>query len=300
MSAGTVTTAARSVSRPGPDPRRVALLSVASNSVLTVVKLVIGLVTGSVAVISEAAHSASDLMASVITVGAVRTAAKPADREHPYGHERAENLAAVVEGALVVAAGLVVAVEALRRLAGGGTVDHIGLAMGVMAGSALVNLVVSARLRRAAERSGSPALEGDALHLAADVWTCAGVFTGLGVVALTDWAAADAIAALAVAAYITVVGGRLVWRSADVLVDRTLPEEELAALERILDELSVDGVSFHKLRARRAGAKRHVDLHMVVPPDTTVREGHRMSGRVKAELARALPNVDALIHLEDR
>jgi cation diffusion facilitator family transporter len=280
--------------------RAAAVLSVASNAGLTAAKLVLGMVTGSVAVLSEAAHSASDLVASGIALLAVRTSARPADRDHPYGHEKAENLAAAVEGILVLAAGGAVAVEAIRRLAGGApAVDHLELAIAVMAASALVNLVVSSRLRRVAQRTGSPAIEGDAAHLTADVWTSAGAAAGLGLVALTGWEALDAVAALAVAAWILVMGARLAWRAAQVLIDRSLPDGELALIEGALAGFAAEGVTFHALRARRAGSKRHVDLHMVVPPETTVRHGHAMSGRVKGAVREALPGTDVLIHLED-
>lgn len=280
--------------------RSAALLSVGSNSLLTLAKLVLGLVTGSVAVLSEAAHSASDLVASGIAFVAVRTSARPADHDHPYGHEKAENLAAAIEGFLVLAAGGAVMVEGIRRLViGVPEIDHISLAIAVMAASAAVNLMVSARLRRVARRTGSPAIEGDAAHLTADIWTSAGTAAGLGLVALTGWRPLDAIAALLVAAYVVAMGVRLTWRAAQVLLDTSLPDDELAVIQGVLAEYAGDGVSFHALRARRAGSKRHVDLHMVVPPETTVRHGHTMSGEVKGAVREALPNAEVLIHLED-
>jgi cation diffusion facilitator family transporter len=280
--------------------RAAALLSVASNALLTIAKLVLGLVTGSVAVLSEAAHSASDLAASGIAFVAVRTAARPPDRDHPYGHEKAENLAAALEGVLVLVAGGAVMAEAIRRLvAGAPAIDHIGLAIAVMAASAAVNLVVSGRLRRVARRTGSPAIEGDAAHLTADIWTSAGTALGLGLVAITGWKPLDAIAALLVATYVVAMGVRLSWRAIQVLLDGSLPDEDLAVIEGVLAGFTADGVSFHALRGRRAGSKRHVDLHMVVPPETTVRHGHTLSGQVKSALREALPNLEVLIHLED-
>ncbi len=280
--------------------RAAALLSVVSNALLTIAKLVLGIVTGSVAVLSEAVHSAGDLVASGIALVAVRTSARPADRDHPYGHEKAENLAAAVEGLLIVAAGGYVAVEAGRRLADGGAhVDHLELAIGVMAASAVVNLLVTARLRRVARATGSPAIEGDALHLTADVWTSAGTAVGLLLVLATGWQPLDALVALAVSGYVLVMGVRLSWRAAEVLLDTALPPAEQAEIDRVLAAFEGGGISFHKVRGRRAGSKRHVDLHMVVPPETTVRHGHRLSGQVKGELVRALPGTEVLIHLED-
>ncbi len=280
--------------------RAAALLSVVSNSCLVIVKLVLGVVTGSVAVLSEAAHSASDLLASGIAFVAVRASARPADRDHRYGHEKAENLAAAVEGLLILAAGILVAFEATRRLVlGGEPVVHLELAIGVMAVSAVVNVLVSRHLRRVARRTGSPAIEGDAAHLSADVWTSAGTAAGLTAVAITGWEPLDAVIALLVAAYITWLGARLTHRAIQVLLDQALPDDEMAHIEAVLRDLTGDGVSFHALRARRAGSTRHIDLHMVVPPHTTVRDGHRMSGAVKARLRAVLPDADVLIHLED-
>ena len=280
--------------------RAAALLSVASNALLTIAKIVLGIVTGSVAVLSEAVHSAGDMVASGIAFVAVRTSARPPDRSHPYGHEKAENLAAAVEGVLIVAAGGYVVVEAGRRLAEGGShVDHLGLAVGVMAASALVNVLVTTRLRRVARSTGSPAIEGDAAHLTADVWTSAGTAAGLLLVLVTGWQPLDALVALAVSGYVIWMGCRLTWRAAEVLLDTALPAAEQARIDQVLAGFAAEGVSFHKVRGRRAGAKRHVDLHMVVPPETTVRHGHRLSGQVKGALVHALPGTEVLIHLED-
>lgn len=280
--------------------RAAAILSVASNALLTAVKLAVGVVTGSVAVLSEAANSAGDLVASAIAFAGVRAAARPADADHPYGHGKSENLAAAVEGVLVLAAGGAVAVEAVRRLVTGAPeVAYLDLAIAVMAASALVNLVVAVRLRRVARRTGSPAIEGDAAHLASDVWTSCATAVGLALVAITGWAPLDAIVALAVAGYVVAVGARLVWRAGHVLLDGNLPPAELAVIEEVLAGFEDEGVTFHALRGRRAGSGRLVDLHMVVPPETTVRRGHAMSGRVKGAVRAALPGTDVLIHLED-
>ena len=283
------------------DNRSAVLLSVCSNAALMVAKFVIGLVTGSVAVLSDAANSAGDLVASGIAFAGVRAAARPADEDHPYGHEKSENLAAAVEGVLVLAAGLAVAVEAPRRLIDGAdALVSIDLAIGVMVASAIVNVIVSMRLRRVARRTGSPAIEGEAAHLASDVVTSAGTALGLALVAATGWTPLDAIVGIAIAAYVVAVGARLAWRAVQVLLDSSLPADEIAVIEDVLAGFGAsDGVTFHALRGRRAGSKRHVDLHMVVAPETTVREGHVMSGRVKTAVRSALPNTEVLIHLED-
>lgn len=281
--------------------RSAVLLAVGSNTLLMLAKFAVWLVTGSVAVLSDAANSAGDLVASAIAFAGVRAAARPADEDHPYGHEKTENLAAAVEGVLVLVAGLAVAAEATRQLlSGDDSLVRLDLAIAVMAVSAVVNLLVSTRLRRVARRTGSPAVEGEAAHLASDVWTSAGTVVGLVLVALTGWDPLDALVGIVIAAYVIVVGARLLWRAVQVLLDGSLPPDELAAIEAVLAGFTQsDGVSFHALRGRRAGSKRHVDLHMVVPPETTVRNGHVMSGRVKSAVQRTVPNTDVLIHLED-
>ncbi len=281
--------------------RAAALLSLASNATLTVAKLVVGLVTGSVAVLSDAANSAGDLVASGIAFAGVRAAARPADEDHPYGHERSENLAALVEGLLVLAAGGAVAVEATRRLiAGSSGLVSLDIAVGVMVVSALVNVAVSARLRRVARATGSPAIAADAAHIASDVWTSAGAAAGLVIVWATGWTRVDAAVGVAIALYVVVVGARIAWRAGQILIDQALPDEEMDLISTTLDAFAArEGVGFHAVRARRSGTKRHIDMHMVVDPDTTVREGHALSGRVKAAVQRALPGSEVLIHLED-
>ncbi|HET6689372.1 MAG TPA: cation diffusion facilitator family transporter [Miltoncostaeaceae bacterium] len=281
--------------------RAAALLSVASNATLTVAKLVVGLVTGSVAVLSDAANSAGDLVASGIAFAGVRAAARPADHDHPYGHERSENLAALIEGLLVVAAGGAVAIEATRRLVTGSSgLVSLDLAVGVMVASALVNVAVSGRLRRVARATGSPAIAADAAHIASDVWTSAGAATGLAIVWATGWTRVDAAVGAAIALYVIVVGARIAWRAGQILIDQALPVEEMDLISDTLGEFAArEGVGFHAVRARRSGTKRHIDMHMVVEPDTTVREGHALSGRVKTAVQRALPGSEVLIHLED-
>ncbi|MGE0026387.1 MAG: cation diffusion facilitator family transporter [Thermoleophilia bacterium] len=281
--------------------RAAALLSLGSNATLTVAKLIVGLVTGSVAVLSDAANSAGDLVASGIAFAGVRAASRPADEDHPYGHERSENLAALVEGLLVLAAGGAVAVEATRRLiTGSAGLVSLDIAVAVMVASALVNLAVSSRLRRVARATGSPAIAADAAHIASDVWTSAGAAAGLVIVWSTGWTRVDAAVGVAISLYVVVVGARIAWRAGQILIDQALPDDEMQAIAATLDDFAArEGVGFHALRARRSGTKRHIDMHMVVDPDTTVREGHVLTGRVKAAVRRTLPGSEVLIHLED-
>lgn len=278
---------------------RAAGLSVAASALLVVVKVALGIATGSVAVLSEAVHSASDLVAAVVAVLAIRASAKPPDRQHPYGHARLENVAALLEGALVVGAGIFVAVTALQRVVTGGEIRHLDLALVVMAASALVSGSVGLRVRHVARETGSPALSGDAMHLLTDAGMSLGVVVGLALVRATGEARLDAAVAMAVATIVVATGVRLCLASVHVLVDSNLPEADIASVEAALLPFEAEGYSFHKLRGRRAGSLCHVDLHMVVPPETTVHEGHRLTGRVKRSITDALPHAEVLIHLED-
>ena len=196
-----------------------AMLSVVSNSILIALKLAAGAITGSIAILTEAIHSSIDLMASVVALVSVRRADEPPDEDHPYGHEKVENLAATIEGMLILVGAGIIIFEATRRLASGSEVESLGVGIAVIAFSIVANLGVSAFLSRRAKALDSPALEGDAAHLRADALTSFGVLAGLALVEITGDPAFDAIAALVVAVAIVVSGVRIMRRSGGVLVD---------------------------------------------------------------------------------
>lgn len=278
---------------------RPALLSIVSNSLLIMAKVAAGSITGSVAILTEAMHSAIDLVASVVAYYSIRKADAPADDDHPYGHEKVENLAAAIEGMLILVGSGVIAFEAVRRLAEGGDVDQLGLGIGVVAGSMVVNLFVSAYLYRRASETESPALEGDAAHLRTDAATSAAVVAGLVLVEVTGEVWLDAAVALGVAAVIVVSGVRLMSRAGRVLVDEALPHAELEAVAAVVRSFGAEGVAgFHKLRARRAGARRHIDMHVQFRAGTTLEDAHRTAHRLQDAIGERVRNADVLIHLE--
>jgi cation diffusion facilitator family transporter len=209
-------------------------------------------------------------------------------------------MAAAIEGMLILVGSAVIVYEAIHRLVNGGGVDHLGLGIGVIAASTVANLVVSTIIGRQARVHDSPALEGDAAHLRTDAFTSAGVVLGLVLVQSTgdDWI--DPVVALAVAAAIVVSGVRILSRSSRVLVDEALPEDELAAIRAAVLELGPRGVvGYHKLRTRRAGARRYVDLHLQFRSGTTLESAHDIAHELQGAIARRLGgNVDVLIHLE--
>ncbi|HWV86089.1 MAG TPA: cation diffusion facilitator family transporter [Capillimicrobium sp.] len=293
--------AASSAGRP-PQPvvkRRAAALSVTSNALLIVLKFAAGLVTGSVALLAEAMQSVIDLVASVVAYVSVRKADEPADENHPYGHHKIENVAAAVEGVLILVGSGVIAVEAVRRLIDGGEVEQIGFGIAIIALTIVVNLVVSAVLARRARETESPALEGDAAHLRTDALTSVGVLVGLVLVQVTGASWLDPVVALLVAAAIVWTGVRLLMRSGRVLVDEALPEDELAQIRDTVVSFAPSGVvGFHKLRARRAGARRLVDMHVQFYAGATLEEAHATAHRLQDAIRERLGDADVLIHIE--
>jgi cation diffusion facilitator family transporter len=283
----------------GRTKSRAAGLSIASNAALIVLKIAAGAITGSIAILTEAVHSAIDLLASVVAFFSVRKAEEPPDPSHPYGHEKVENLTAALEGVLILVGAAIIIYESVHRLVNTAHVDRIGVGIAVMGFSAVANFGVSAYLYRQARITDSPALEGDAAHLSTDAFTSIGVLLGLALVKITGVEKLDPITALAVAAAIVWAGARIITRSSRVLVDEALPAEELAAVRETIENCEAPEVSgFHKLRARRAGSRRHVDLHVQFRAGTTLERAHEVSHELQGEIRRSLRDADVLIHLE--
>jgi cation diffusion facilitator family transporter len=278
---------------------RAAALSIASNAILIALKLAAGAVTGSIAIITEAVHSLIDLVASVIAFFSVRKADEPADAEHPYGHEKVENLAAAIEGMLILVGAGVIIYEATHQLVVGAEVDRLGVGIAVMAFSVFANLVVSTVLSRQARAHESQALEGDAAHLRTDAMTSAGVLFGLALVQITGDAVFDPITALVVAVAIVWAGFRILRRSSGVLVDEVLPSAEMDRIEQaIATARTADVAGYHKLRARRAGSRRHIDLHVQYRSGTSLERAHELAHQMRDSIEAEIPNSEVLIHAE--
>ncbi len=282
-----------------PQKSRVAAVSIMSNSILIVLKILAGLATGSIAILTEAAHSAIDLMASIVAFFSVRKADEPADDSHLYGHAKVENMAAAIEGMLILAGAAVIVYESVRRLVEGAEVEALGVGIAVIALSTVTNAAVSTYLYANARRTDSPALEGDAAHLRTDALTSAGVLLGLVLVETTGIVEFDAATALVVAGAIVFAGVRILDRSSRVLVDEALPPHELEAIRIAVDEHDAPEVSgFHKLRARRAGSRRYIDMHVQFTPGTTLERAHAVSHELQKEIRGRIRGADVLIHLE--
>ncbi len=278
---------------------RAAAVSITSNSLLILLKLVAGAVTGSVAILTEAIHSAVDLLASVIAYFSVREAEQPADTEHRYGHEKFENVAAAVEGMLILVGSGVIVYTSVRNLVEGPEIEALGFGIGVIGFAAAVNLVVSTYLYRRARETESAALEGDAAHLRADAYTSLGVLAGLVLVEVTGETWIDPAVALVIGAAIVFTGVRILRGSWGVLVDQALPEEEVEAIRESIEAFAERGVlGYHKLRTRRAGARRYVDLHVQFRSGTTLEAAHGTAHALQDRIGERLRGADVLIHLE--
>ncbi|HKZ17874.1 MAG TPA: cation diffusion facilitator family transporter [Geobacteraceae bacterium] len=277
---------------------KAARLSIISNALLVLVKLIVGFMMGSVAVLSEAIHSGLDLLASMIAYYAVGKAGKPADEMHPYGHGKWENVSGVVEALLILGAALYIVYEAVLRLEKGSQIEHLGLGTAVMGISALVNWFVSRHLFRVAKKTDSIALEADAWHLRADVYTSIGVLAGLGLIALTKINQLDSIAAIVVALLIIKSSIDLTRSAIGDIFDVRLPDEDEAKIREVFARYQEGCIDFHRLRSRKSGSLKFIDLHLVVPRVWTIEEAHQLSDHIEKEIREALPNTQVIIHID--
>lgn len=277
---------------------RAATVSVVSNTVLVVGKVIAGLLSGSISILSEGIHSGIDLIAAVIAFFSVRESSKPADERHRYGHGKIENISGTVEAILIIVAAIWIIYEAIDKLVHGVSIEQVDWGIGIMAFSACVNIVVSAQLMRTAKATDSVALKADAMHLRTDVYTSVGVLLGLAAIKLTGISWLDPAAALGVALLIIKAGIDLTKQAFFPLVDVSLPEEEEQVIVDVIQSFSDDFLEFHKLRTRKAGPDRYIDLHLVVPRNEAVHKGHELCDAIESEIKRRLPGAQVLIHLE--
>ena len=256
-------------------------------------------ITGSVGLLSDALESLVNLVAALGALVALTVLEREPDEERAFGYEKVEYFASGLEGALVLGAAVGIVVTAVPRLLRPEHVSEVGWGLVVSTVASLVNLGVAWRLFRAGREYRSITLEADARHLMTDVWTSAGVIVGVAAVALTGWLWLDPLIALAVAANIVWTGAGLVRRSALGLLDTALPPAERAAIEAILSRYAAErGIQWHALRTRQAGRRRFVSVHILVPGNWTVHEGHALLEAIEADLRAALPTTTVFTHLE--
>jgi cation diffusion facilitator family transporter len=278
-------------------PQRAALLSIASNTLLVAAKIAVAVLSGSAALLSEALHSGLDLLASFIAWLSLRFAAHPPDREHPYGHGKWENISAFLEGLLILGVALWVFYEAGQRLFAPVALTHLHLAMAVLGGSALVNVLVSLALKRAARRFDSVALDADASHLSTDVFTSLGALAGLLGYYLTGYALFDTGAALAVGAIILVIGLRVSHGALHGLLDTRLPAEEEESVRQIVSQITPH-LELKELVSRKAGPVRYLDLTLTVCRWESLEQIHQLCDALEARIASRFPGARIFIHPE--
>lgn len=277
---------------------RYAWLSLAASLLTMALKGVAAWVTGSVGLLSDALESLVNLGAALLALWVLRVAVVPPDERHPFGYSKAEYFSSVVEGALIVVAALVIIATSVPRFLAPRPLEAVGAGIFISLLATAINLGVALALLNASRKHHSIALEADAHHLLTDVWTSIGIVAGVGAILLTGWLILDPLIAMGVAVYIVWTGVGLVRRSVLGLLDRALPEHELASIRAILESYRARGLDYHALRTRRAGRRRLVELHLLVPGDTTVQEGHRLSEEIEGRIRAALQDSAVLTHLE--
>ncbi len=283
---------------------RVAMLSVASNSFLVLFKVIAGFLIGSVSIMSEAIHSGVDLLAAIIAMFSVKTSSVPADSDHPFGHGKIENISGFVEALLIFIAAFWIIWEALKKLISSSAIEHAGWGVGVMLFSAVMNFIVSQKLFQVGKEADSIALQADAWHLRTDVYTSAGVMTGLGIIWIgheffsahnINWI--DPVAAICVAVLILHAAFNLTVNSIRDLMDVQLPPEEEGYIRNIISHETVI-YGFHQLRTRKAGHIRFVEFHIKVNPQMSVHDSHDITRILKKNIRDKFPESTITIHIE--
>jgi cation diffusion facilitator family transporter len=278
---------------------RYAWLSIAAAIVTIVLKSSAYVLTNSIGLLSDAVESLVNLLGATIALTMLIIAARPPDREHHYGHSKAEYFASGAEGVLILLAAVSIAFAAVQRLRVPQPLAQVGAGLVVSAVASLINLGVALVLLRVGKRHDSITLEADAHHLMTDVWTSVGVIGGIGVVALTGWQILDPLLALAVAINITWTGFRLMQRSALGFMDTALPPREEQLIVQILERYDQEhGVRYHALRTRQAAGRRFVSVHILVPGRWTTHRGHHLAENIAADIRKALAGATITTHVE--
>jgi|SRR5208282_2850927 len=280
--------------------RNFALLSIAAALTTISLKAAAWWLTGSVALLSDALEGTVNLTGAIVMLVVLGIAALPPDEEHAYGYTKVEYFASGLEGMLILIAAIAIAVTAVERLLTPRPLEQVGMGLAISAIASAINYAVAQQLFKAGGEHRSIALEADAQHLMTDVWTSAGVIVGVAAAAFTGWQILDPLVALAVAAHIVWTGVKLVHRSFRGLLDQALPEQERVTVEKILTGYRTQGIGFHAIRTRQAGARSFVSLHVLVPDEWTVAQGHALAEKIESEIRAALPGVHVLTHLEPR
>ena len=277
---------------------RVIWLSIAAAVLTIAMKMAAWLLTGSVGLLSDAAESVVNLVAALVALAVILWSTRPPDEDHSYGHEKADYLSAGFEGALIVLAAVTIAYAAIGRLIDPVALSDVGAGIAVSLVATVINLFVGRFLISTGREEQSMTLEADGRALMTDVWTSVGVVIGVALVYITGFERLDPIIALLVAANIVRTGVSLMRGSMSGLMDKALPDDELRAVTRVLDGHASDTIQFHALRTRRAGRRAFVSVHVLVPGEWSVQQGHDFAEGIEEELRGVFDQATVFTHLE--
>lgn len=277
-----------------------AMISIVSNSLLILLKVVAGILSGSISIISEAIHSGSDLLASIVTFFSVSESLKPADNEHQFGHGKYEDFTSLIEGALIILAAFYIVYESLKKILFSLKIEiDTSVGLTVMFISVIANIFVSSYLFKVANKTGSTALYADGEHLRTDIYSSLAVFIGLILVKLTDNHIFDPLIAIMVAIIIFFAGFKICVQAKDALLDQSLSESENSQIKLIIGEyIGNDVISLKSLRTRKSGLKKNIDIILIVEKTMHISSSHELCDKIEAEIENQLKNTDITIHLE--
>ena len=278
--------------------KRYAWLSIGTALATILLKGVAWWLTGSVGLLSDALESIVNLAGAVMALAMITVAERPADERHAYGHGKAEYFSSGFEGLLILIAAISIGVTACERLLHAHPIEQVGVGLAVSVVASLLNLLTARILLSASRKNRSLTLEADAHHLMTDVWTSVGVIVAVGAVVATGWLWLDPVIALLVAANIVWTGWMLLRKSTKGLMDVSLPECDHQQLTRVLDRYRQQGIDFHALRTRESGARRFVELHVLVPGEWSVQRAHELAEQVEKDIRAALSHTTVLTHIE--
>ncbi|HPS56811.1 MAG TPA: cation diffusion facilitator family transporter [Spirochaetota bacterium] len=279
-------------------PLKFIWVSIAASVITISLKSTAYLLTGSVGLLSDAIESFINLAAAIMALVMLLIASSPPDREHPFGHHKAEYFSSVTEGIMILLAAIAIGVTAIERLLRPQPVEQLGIGLLISTGASLINLSVAVMLLRAGKKYRSITLEADGRHLMTDVWTTGGVLVALLLVKVTGWIILDPVIAILVAANIVFTGIKLIIRSVSGLMDSALSEDEQNSISKVLDSCCTDVMKYHSLYTRRAASRNFIFVHLLMPGNWDISNGHKITKEIEQKIKDVLNNSDVFIHIE--
>jgi len=279
-------------------PAKYVWISIAASIATIMLKGGAYYLTGSVGLLSDALESFINLAAAITALVMITIAMTPPDRDHPFGHSKAEYFSSVIEGTLILIAAIAIGVTSTERFINPQPLQDLGAGLLISVSASLINLLTAMVMLKAGERLNSITLEADARHLMTDVWTTCGVLLGLLLVKITGWIILDPVIAILVAVNIVFTGFKLIKRSVAGLMDEALSDDELNRVKSILDKYREQSITYHSLYTRKAASKNFIFLHLIMPGNWHISRGHEITKAIEIEIAEALPFSDVFIHIE--